>query len=281
MKRMRGRSNNRKGSNNASRNYESNGPDVKIRGTAAHIAEKYVQLARDAQAGGDPVGAENYFQHAEHYYRILAANQTPFQAGAGFIRADDERYEIDDEDEGEGDEAFAANGGDMAGAPQPMLGDDAAQGGYDGREMRSPRGGRGRDGRGFREGREPRGENREPREPREFRDHREPREPREGREQRQGRPPREMREPREGREFRQPREDRPFREPREPRQFSEGSPRNDAGGLPSFITGGSAPAPDGQGEEEASARPRRRRYVRSEQTEGGDAAPAQASTLAE
>lgn len=58
-----------------SRNFESNGPDVKIRGNAAHIAEKYQQLARDAQASGDSVMAENYLQHAEHYFRILSAAQ--------------------------------------------------------------------------------------------------------------------------------------------------------------------------------------------------------------
>ena len=66
-KRMRGR--NRKGQNPLTRVYESNGPDVKIRGTASHVAEKYIQLARDAQASGDPVAAENYYQHAEHYFR--------------------------------------------------------------------------------------------------------------------------------------------------------------------------------------------------------------------
>lgn len=72
-KRMRGR--NRRGPSPLSRSYESNGPDVKIRGTASHIAEKYMQLARDAQSSGDPVAAENYFQHAEHYFRIIAAAQ--------------------------------------------------------------------------------------------------------------------------------------------------------------------------------------------------------------
>ena len=55
--------------------FESNGPDVKIRGTASHVAEKYIQLARDAQASGDPVGAENYYQHAEHYFRLIATAQ--------------------------------------------------------------------------------------------------------------------------------------------------------------------------------------------------------------
>jgi hypothetical protein len=48
---------------------------VKVRGNASHIAEKYVQLARDAQASGDSVMAENYLQHAEHYFRIVSAAQ--------------------------------------------------------------------------------------------------------------------------------------------------------------------------------------------------------------
>jgi hypothetical protein len=55
--------------------YESNGPDVKIRGNASHVAEKYLQLARDAQSSGDPIAAENYYQHAEHYFRMIAAAQ--------------------------------------------------------------------------------------------------------------------------------------------------------------------------------------------------------------
>jgi hypothetical protein len=63
----------RKPLNAFARNYESNGPDVKIRGTAAHIAGKYLSLARDALASGDMVAAESYFQHAEHYNRIIMA----------------------------------------------------------------------------------------------------------------------------------------------------------------------------------------------------------------
>jgi len=76
-KRMRGRG--RRGPSPLSRSYESNGPDVKIRGTASHIAEKYMQLARDAQTSGEMVSAENYFQHAEHYFRIIAAAQAQNQ----------------------------------------------------------------------------------------------------------------------------------------------------------------------------------------------------------
>ncbi|HVY87326.1 MAG TPA: DUF4167 domain-containing protein [Hyphomonadaceae bacterium] len=77
MKRQRGRG--RKpgggggGGNHGNRPLESNGPDVKIRGTAAQIYEKYSQYARDAQSGGDRVKYENYLQHAEHYYRVMVA----------------------------------------------------------------------------------------------------------------------------------------------------------------------------------------------------------------
>src|SRR5438128_11066574 len=88
-KRMRGR--NRKGQNPMSRVYESNGPDVKIRGTPNHIAEKYIQLARDAHTSGDPIAAENYYQHAEHYFRLIAAAQEQFrQNNPQFYRAEND-----------------------------------------------------------------------------------------------------------------------------------------------------------------------------------------------
>ncbi len=77
-KRLRGR--NRKGPNPLTKTVESNGPDVKIRGTALHVAEKELQLSRDAQVSGDRVMGENYLQHAEHYFRILAAAQGPAAA---------------------------------------------------------------------------------------------------------------------------------------------------------------------------------------------------------
>lgn len=69
----RGRGRNRKGQSPLTRSFESTGPDVKIRGTPSHIAEKYMSLARDATSSGDPVLAENYLQHAEHYNRIIMA----------------------------------------------------------------------------------------------------------------------------------------------------------------------------------------------------------------
>ncbi|MGI9413172.1 MAG: DUF4167 domain-containing protein [Hyphomicrobiales bacterium] len=76
-KKNRGR--NRRPSSPTNRVFESNGPDVKIRGNASHVSEKYLTLARDAQSSGDPVAAENYLQHAEHYLRIIAASQAQQQ----------------------------------------------------------------------------------------------------------------------------------------------------------------------------------------------------------
>jgi Domain of unknown function (DUF4167) len=115
-KRMRGR--NRKGQNPLTRIYESNGPDVKIRGTASHVAEKYVQLARDAQASGDPVAAENYFQHAEHYFRLIAAAQEQFRQTQPYFRAEGDGREdsFDDFDE---DQPMVGEGPVGGRDPQP------------------------------------------------------------------------------------------------------------------------------------------------------------------
>ena len=151
-KRLRGR--NRKGPNPLTRTYESSGPDVKVRGTALHIAEKYSALSRDAQSAGDRVAAENYLQHAEHYYRIIAAaqaqNPQQFQ-----ITRDDDLRDDDDEEEVAAPAAPMPVNGSVAdpGAPQPIeirepLGDDdrsaAAEDGTaseeDGRSRRRGRG---------------------------------------------------------------------------------------------------------------------------------------------
>ena len=64
--------------------FDSNGPDLRIRGTSQQLFEKYLQLGRDATSGGDRVMAESYFQHAEHYFRILnAMNQAAQQQQGG------------------------------------------------------------------------------------------------------------------------------------------------------------------------------------------------------
>jgi hypothetical protein len=120
-KRMRGR-NNRKGPNPLTRTYESNGPDVKIRGTAHHVAEKYLQLARDAHSSGDPVMAESYLQHAEHYFRLIAAaQQAQMQAQPGYVRPADvaETDDSDDDDDFGGmPDRFASP---QERAPQPVF----------------------------------------------------------------------------------------------------------------------------------------------------------------
>jgi hypothetical protein len=82
LKRMRGRGHHqaprhqhRNTPMNRNHVFDSNGPDVRLRGTAQQLFEKYLQLGRDATSAGDRVMAESYFQHAEHYFRILNAMQ--------------------------------------------------------------------------------------------------------------------------------------------------------------------------------------------------------------
>jgi hypothetical protein len=109
MKRQRGRNRGGGGNSgggkptqqNANRAFESNGPDnVKVRGNAQHVFERYQQLARDAGSGGDRVLAENYLQHAEHYFRLLRALQ-PHRTPSEIIGRDQvaSGYDIDFEDE--------------------------------------------------------------------------------------------------------------------------------------------------------------------------------------
>jgi Domain of unknown function (DUF4167) len=124
--------NNRRGPNPLTRNYESNGPDVKIRGSAQQIAEKYSTLARDAHSSGDRVMAENYLQHAEHYNRIIAAAQAQFASQQIHTPRDDMDDDLDDAGYGfEG--GVNGNGGDgnqpqqqpqqsMQHQPQPEIG---------------------------------------------------------------------------------------------------------------------------------------------------------------
>jgi hypothetical protein len=146
-KRMRGR--NRKSHNPLTRVYESNGPDVKIRGTPSHIAEKYVQLARDSQTSGDPVSAENYNQHAEHYLRLIAAAQEQFRQTAPFFRPDGSSDMRDDlGDDGDDDVGGAQEPNDQVAFgtrdPQPYLPRDAQffapreQQSYGGRQQHQP-----------------------------------------------------------------------------------------------------------------------------------------------
>jgi hypothetical protein len=99
---------------NANRAFDSNGPDnVKVRGAAQHIYEKYQQLARDAGSAGDRVLAENYLQHAEHYFRVLRAMQ-PQRPISEIIGRDQfaSGYDIDFEDE-------SGQNGEYVSEPEP------------------------------------------------------------------------------------------------------------------------------------------------------------------
>lgn len=249
-KRMRGRNRGGgggggggKGPNPLTRSYESNGPDVKVRGTAQSIAEKYVQLGRDAQASGDHVQAESFFQHAEHYFRLIAAAQEQFRLQNPGYRGFDQPEGGDDE--GGDEEPFGHS------QPQPdvqpnFASSEMGEGGeqsqeYQPRDQREYRDNR--DQRDFtNRGPRPQRDNRnfQPRDNRSFQP-REQREPREGHyvgqpgEQPGFEPRDDRRPPREH----QPREQRDFRDNRGPRRFDREQPAIAGGeqpGLPSFIT---------------------------------------------
>ncbi len=284
---MRGRNRNNggggnKGPNPLTKSYESNGPDVKIRGTAQHIAEKYSQLARDAQASGDPVAAENYFQHAEHYFRIIAAAQEQLREQYGY----QQRFEDEGDEEGfSGDRpSFERTGagtgedGDFGSQPQPY-------------ETRGEGERPARFDRGDRQDRGERGDRRE-----RFQRDRGPRQDRQGqdrqdfqRDDQAGEGERPARFDRQDRPERGERQDRPergdrrerFQRDRRPREEAESS---DGGSLPAFLTNPvrSAPAASEDqvaaptldfGNEGGDDRPRRRtRRPRRDMIEGGEEA---------
>src|SRR5712692_11241966 len=66
--------NNRPRMPNRMQTFDSNGPNIKIRGNAYQVFERYVALAREAGSSGDRIAAENFYQHAEHYFRVMNAD---------------------------------------------------------------------------------------------------------------------------------------------------------------------------------------------------------------
>ncbi len=193
MKRQRGRGrkpgggggghyNNNQAGHHPNRTLESNGPEGKVRGPAAVIYERYLQLGRDSSSAGDRVLAENFLQHADHYFRLYRASQpaSPLPQERSFNEAE---YESEDEGpiDAEPGPAERGSAGDeqrdsevAQGAPQSAGGErDRGEGDF---RRRRGRRNRFRPGDGGEEG-EAR-EARAPREPREPGD-REPREPRE------------------------------------------------------------------------------------------------------
>lgn len=109
--------------------FDSNGPDIRVRGNAHQVLEKYLQLARDAQAAGDRIAAENFYQHAEHYFRIInSMNQQPGQQNRRPTMSTpaDDQPQIGDEQDGEQEQAGSSdNEGEAVvepiGGPQPSV----------------------------------------------------------------------------------------------------------------------------------------------------------------
>ncbi|WP_299870679.1 DUF4167 domain-containing protein [uncultured Hoeflea sp.] len=139
-KRGRGRSGNngggnRKGQNPLSRTYDSSGPDVKIRGTAQHVAEKYMNLARDAQSSGDRVMAENYLQHAEHYNRIILTAQAQMQERFQKDETQSQNRDAQDQDDDDRDGAE----GETENRAQDQRGERSDRSDRQPRQERSPR----------------------------------------------------------------------------------------------------------------------------------------------
>jgi hypothetical protein len=310
MKRQRGRGRGGGGGGkpqqqNANRAFDSNGPDgVKVRGNAQTVFEKYQQLARDASSSGDRVLAENYLQHAEHYFRLLRALQ-PQRPAAEILGRDQfaSGYDIDFEDEGAQAQAEAADEAAQEGGSEGE-GESRWQGREDRPRDDRPRDDRQRDDRqrddrqrdrdrgdrfeardrdrgergGDREGRRDRWRERDDR-------NRDDRNRDRDRGERGGEDRRERFERREDRPERDPMpvvdpQSTPMPAPVAAQAEERPSPmlRDAEGGeshAPAFLQAPAAPR--AEGEEEAPARrPRRRRAPRS--FEGGDGSPSSSET---
>lgn len=153
MKRGRNQRRRQGGGANPNRALDSNGPDVRIRGTANQIYDKYLTLARDATSSGDRVKAENYLQHAEHYFRVIRSMQpapTPMQHNQDEDDSEQPNAESDDNnnrrDRSNGDDRRADNrrNGASADEEQPTIEDkgddsDGAVAAGDDEEEKRPR----------------------------------------------------------------------------------------------------------------------------------------------
>ena len=113
--RSRGNGGNRRHSSSRVQNFESKGPEIKVRGNAQKLVEKYLQLARDASSSGDYVTAENFSQHAEHYYRMQTATNAGFDNRQSARPGPRDRGGNGAESDANGDAAGSAK----PGGPQP------------------------------------------------------------------------------------------------------------------------------------------------------------------
>jgi hypothetical protein len=124
----RGRNQRRRQGMNINRALDSNGPDVRIRGTANQIYDKYLALARDANSAGDRVKAENYLQHAEHYFRVIRAMQPQMPTH----QLNGDQPELDGESPGAGEGGDRRFNRDQPRYDQPQPGYGGEDGEFDG-----------------------------------------------------------------------------------------------------------------------------------------------------
>lgn len=154
-RRSRGRGG-RKSGNSRNQTFDSNGPGARVRGNASQIYEKYQQLARDAASSSDRVGAENFLQHAEHYYRLMIANgPKPEQRN----NADGQQDESFDGNSGEAETDSAANS--SGSASENASSDDAGSNSDERRDADSGNGNGAKPNARKRRPRKPRSENAE------------------------------------------------------------------------------------------------------------------------
>lgn len=147
-RRSRGRGGNKRHGNVRNQTFESNGPGVKVRGSAQQVLDKYLALARDASSSGDRIMAESYFQFAEHYFRLLNTDEqrnadrnganrgrgndrdranTPGSAEGG---PDDQMSGggYDNDEESDGDDSSGDNGAEVIRTDRPQAQSDGADG---------------------------------------------------------------------------------------------------------------------------------------------------------
>jgi hypothetical protein len=105
---------------NRMQTFDSSGPNIKIRGNAYQVFERYVALAREASSAGDRIAAENFYQHAEHYFRIMNADGqgNPLAAPRPMTPADTEMMGMDGD--GEGDTASPGEAETVSTRPPPQ-----------------------------------------------------------------------------------------------------------------------------------------------------------------
>lgn len=113
----RGRNQRRRQGMNINRALDSNGPDVRIRGTANQIYDKYLALARDASSAGDRVKAENYLQHAEHYFRLIRSIQPSQPAPSDMVDVEGDQPSLGEEGRQRRENG---NGEDHAASAEPV-----------------------------------------------------------------------------------------------------------------------------------------------------------------